>query len=289
MVYHQSREYHPPPPLKFDYDLIEVDRSSGREDTDPRQGGGAAPPSTGHGRPASSQYSAAVGPAPAGLCFTPGQRPAPGIDAWSTERTVPSIANTQRVRSGSGLALHGVAALAILTVTMLVTGCRSDKPPPPADTPGTDTPGVVASNPASMFAVGIVPTVAPPVAVGTPVSFRLSSSETGYGHLYMLSSNGGVTMLAENLPLAGGQQVDYPRADDGVTLRANPPVGIERLILLVTRQPFVGFVNSAGGAQTGPMALATTTTAFLQRFNTATQSLPPDAWAVAETRLEVIQ
>ena len=32
---------------------------------------------------------------------------------------------------------------------------------------------------------------------------------------------GGVTMLTENLPLAAGAQVDYPRPDDGIQIRAS--------------------------------------------------------------------
>ena len=60
----------------------------------------------------------------------------------------------------------------------------------------------VAANLEPAFAVGVAPTTAPPVAVGAPVSFRVSSSEAGYGHLYLINADGGVTMLAENLPLA---------------------------------------------------------------------------------------
>ena len=148
---------------------------------------------------------------------------------------------------------------------------------------------MVAANDAPTFAVGVTPTPTPPVPVGTPVGFRVSSSETGYGHLYLINADGGVTMLAENLPVAAGAQVDYPRAGDGARIRATPPVGVDRVILLVTRQPFMGFAENRGTTLTRPVALASTAEAFLREFNEATRSLPPAAWAVAETRVQVVE
>lgn len=147
----------------------------------------------------------------------------------------------------------------------------------------------VAANAAPAFAVGVTPTMAPPVAVGTPVGFRLSSSGDGYAHLYLIGADGGVTALAENLPVEAGEQAAYPRPGAGVMLRASPPAGIDRLILLVTRQPFVGFVDAAGQTLTRPVALASTAEAFLERFNEATDALPEPSWAVAETRVQVVE
>ena len=111
----------------------------------------------------------------------------------------------------------------------------------------------------------------------------MSSSESGYGHLYLINADGGVTVLAENLPLPAGAQVDYPRPDDGTRIRASAPAGIDRLVLLVTRQPFVGFADKQGSTLTRPVALASTAEAFLEGLNEATESLPAASWAVAET------
>ena len=94
---------------------------------------------------------------------------------------------------------------------------------------------------------------------------------------------------AENLPLAAGAQVDYPRPDDGIQIRASAPAGVDRLILLVTRQPFVGFADNQGSTLTRPVALASTGESFLGDFNAATESLPAASWAVAETRVEVVE
>ena len=178
-------------------------------------------------------------------------------------------------------------AAGVLAAAVVAAGCRSSnhRPPPAAVADAA----VVAANEAPTFAVGVTPTTAPPVPVGTPVGFRVSSSETGYGHLYLINADGGVTMLAENLPVAAGAQVDYPRAGDGVRIRATPPVGVDRVILLVTRQPFVGFAGNQGTILTRPVALASTAEAFLREFNEATRSLPPAAWAVAETRVQVVE
>ena len=175
-------------------------------------------------------------------------------------------------------------AAGLLAVALAAGGCRSS-----SHRPAGAGDVAVAANPASAFAVGVTPTAAPPVSVGTPVGFRVSSSETGFGHLYLINADGGVTMLAENLPVAAGAQVEYPRPGDGITIRATPPLGVDRVILLVTRQPFVGFAGNQGSTLTRPVALASTAEAFLGDFNEATGSLPAASWAVAETRVQVVE
>ena len=177
------------------------------------------------------------------------------------------------------------AAAGLLAAALAAAGCRSSNHRPPAGA-GEST---VAANPAPAFAVGVTPTAAPPVAVGSVVGFRVSSSETGFGHLYLINADGGVTMLAENLPVAAGAQVEYPRPGDGVTIRATPPVGVDRVLLLVTRQPFVGFAGNQGTTLTRPVALASPAEAFLSDFNETTGSLPAASWAVAETRVQVVE
>ena len=121
------------------------------------------------------------------------------------------------------------------------------------------------------------------------LGFRLSSSVDGYGHLYLITATGDVTRLTENLPLGAAAQTEYPRAGDGVQIQASPPAGIDRLVLLVTRQPFAGFTNGQGQLATRPMVLASTAEDFLRQFNEATGNLPSNSWAVAEERLEVVE
>ena len=179
---------------------------------------------------------------------------------------------------------RAAAALAAGLLAAAAGGCR------PSDGPPMAAPLVeVGGNADAAFSVGLVPTVAPPVVVGTPLAFRLSSGASGFGHLYLISATGDVLVLAENLPVAAGAQVAYPRPEDGVEIRAQAPAGVDRLVLLVTRQPFVGFAGNRGETVTRPAALASTAAAFLLEFNGATRSLPAASWAAVEARVEVVE
>ena len=185
----------------------------------------------------------------------------------------------------TGAARAGVLAAGVAVVLAAAGGCRSTGNGVLVGAGGVD----VAVNESPAFAVGVAPTMAPPVAVGTPIGFRVSSSETGFGHLYLINADGGVTMLAENLPVAAGAQLEYPRPGDGIAIRASLPAGVDRVVLLVTRQPFVGFAEGQGSTLTRPVVLATRAETFLRRLNRATRRMPASSWAVAETRVQVIE
>ena len=183
------------------------------------------------------------------------------------------------MRAGSWtgrLLLSGMLAVAL--------GCGR-----PAEGPSVAADGVeVSDNAEAAFAVGVVPTLAPPVRVGTPIGFRLTSSVAGLGHLYMIASTGEVTVLAENLPLAAGSQVEYPGPQHGFSISAMPPAGIDRVVLLVTLEPFAGFGNSQGALLTRPVGLTLGALAFLDRFDEIVGDLPGASWATAETRVQVV-
>ena len=146
----------------------------------------------------------------------------------------------------------------------------------------------IVANDQAPFAVGLVPVEAPPVRVGAPVSFRLATSAPGYAHLYLINASGNVLVLAENVVVGAGQSALYPNPADGVVLRATPPAGTERVVLLVTRQPFSGFGGAGGATVTRPQMLATDAAAFIDRLNAATRALSGAAWAITETRLQII-
>lgn len=184
----------------------------------------------------------------------------------------------------TGAARAGVLAAGV-AVLVAAAGCRSTGNGVLVGAGDVD----VTVNESPAFAVGVAPTMAPPVAVGTPIGFRMSSSEAGFGHLYLISADGGVTMLAENLPVAAGAQLEYPRPGDGIAIRASLPAGVDRVVLLVTRQPFVGFADNQGSTLTRPMVLASTAETFLRRLNRATRQMPAASWAVAETRVQVVE
>ena len=134
------------------------------------------------------------------------------------------------------------------------------------------------------FSVSLVPTVPVPIRVDTVLGFRLSSSTAGYGSLYVIDPSYRVQVLAENLPVAAGS-LEYP-SSQGFTLRASQPVGLNRAIMLVTRQPFGGFSSDA--TLTTPVELAIDGRNFVRQLNQATSTLPQLSWAADEVCLRVV-
>ncbi len=174
--------------------------------------------------------------------------------------------------------------LGLIAVLALAAGCRSTPSRPVAVAADVN----VSGNPAAPFAVGVVPTSAPPIRIGTPIAFRLSSSLAGVGHLYLINATGTVMVLAENLPLAAGSQLDFPQPAGGFTVTATQPAGINRVILLVTLAPFAGFANTQGASLASPVPLTLAAEEFLRRLDAATEDLPGASWATAETRVQVV-
>ena len=134
------------------------------------------------------------------------------------------------------------------------------------------------------FSVSLVPTVPVPIRLDTMLGFRLSSSTAGYGSLYVIDPLYRVQVLAENLPVAAGS-LEYP-SSQGFTLRAAQPVGFNRAIMLVTRQPFRGFASDA--TVTTPVELAIDGRNFVRQLNGATSALPRLSWAADEVCLRVV-
>lgn len=93
-----------------------------------------------------------------------------------------------------------------------------------------------------------------------------------------------VQVLAENLPLAAGS-LEYP-SSQGFTLLADQPVGFNRAILLVTRQPFDGFSSDA--TLTTPVSLPFGGDTFMQRLNGATEFLPTQSWTADEVCIRIV-
>lgn len=156
------------------------------------------------------------------------------------------------------------------------------EPAPAAEQAGS--PAVIRNQYAG-FSVSLVPTVPVPIRIGTHLGFRLSSSTAGYANLYLIDPVGEVWVLAENLPLAAGT-LEYPSSAQPFTLAAAQPVGFNRVILLVTRQPFAGFGGNA--TLTSPVSLAVRANAFLPQLNDATRGLPRGSWAADEIRVRIV-
>ena len=150
------------------------------------------------------------------------------------------------------------------------------------DRMSTQSPGEQPEQPP--FSVSLVPTVPVPIRLDTMLGFRLSSSTAGYGSLYVINPLYSVQVLAENLPMAAGS-LEYP-SSQGFTLRASQPVGFNRAIMLVTRQPFRGF--SSDGTLTSPVELAIDGRNFVRQLNQATSALPRLSWAADEVCIRVV-
>lgn len=178
------------------------------------------------------------------------------------------------VRRGSGVA----AAI----VVIVLGGCQGTMPAPVGLTAAPES--AVVYNAASPFSVGVVADRAPPVQIGDELGFTLSTSTTGYGHLYLLNASGAVLVLAENVSIAGGAQMAFPTPGGGFSLRASPPAGVERVLFLLTRQPFAGF----GAGASPPVQLPTRAQAFIADLNSVTRQLSARDWALAETRIEIV-
>ena len=175
----------------------------------------------------------------------------------------------------------------VLAAAVALAGCAG-MPGPMAPASGTPPapPGSASQNPAAPFTAAVSPVGASRVRLGDPVSFVLSAGTAGYGHLYIINTSGTVVALAESLAIAPGAPVLFPAPDAGFTIRASAPVGINRVLLLVTRQPFPGL--GGGGAGAAPVTLTMPGDAFIANLNAATARLPGNGWVLAETRVEVV-
>ena len=215
----------------------------------------------------------------------------------NTERR--TIAPSDAARSASGASIFrprrrsGVFWTGALAATISLAGCAglpgsaSQAPgaPPAVPQPGSSQ-AAVAQNPAAPFSASVALVGSSPVRLGEAVSFILSTNTAGYGHLYLLNASGKVVALTENLPVAPGAHTLFPPPDGRMTIRPSPPVGIERVLFLVTLQPFHQFAGA--GAAGVPRTLAVQAEAFIANLNAATARLPGNGWALAETRIEVV-
>lgn len=156
---------------------------------------------------------------------------------------------------------------------------------PPAAPGGVVRPVTVASNPASGIRAGVFPTKTP-IHVGEKMNFLLSANTVGYGSLYLHNASGTVWALAENLQIRTDGPTLFPTPRSGIILRASPPAGVHRVVLLVTRQPFAGLGGVAGGISR-PVQLAMGWSEFLASLNATVARLPKDSWDAAEARFDL--
>ncbi len=174
----------------------------------------------------------------------------------------------------------GFVAAALCIVTL--GACATREPPAVGEQALDGSLYVPADQP---FDISLVPGVPVPIRVGTSLGFRLSSGSAGYASLYLIDPAAAVWALAENLPLAAGS-LEYPSPTQNFTLTAAEPLGVNRVILLVTRDPLDGF--SGGDTLMTAVSLAIRGDAFVARLNGATRALPPSDWAIDEITVSIV-
>ena len=150
----------------------------------------------------------------------------------------------------------------------------------------TARPGVLYSPAVQPFAVSLVPAVPVPIRLGAQLGFSVSSDTAGYYSLYLIDPASEVWVLAENMPLGAGS-VTYPSPPaQNFTLTAAEPLGRNRVIVLVTRDPIDGF--SGDNTLTSAVSLAIRGNTFVGLLNGTTRALPQSDWAIDEITVSVV-
>jgi Domain of unknown function (DUF4384) len=122
------------------------------------------------------------------------------------------------------------------------------------------------------------------VPVGAPVTFEVSSSVDGFGHIYVVSASGRVQVWLENVPIAAGRRLAFPIGD--MAIKAAAPPGREDLVLIVTRDRIDGFFGYEGTDV--PRALEYSPAAFKRKVTAKIIDLPPKEWGYARTSVKVV-
>jgi hypothetical protein len=123
------------------------------------------------------------------------------------------------------------------------------------------------------------------VPIGAPVTFEVSSSVNGFGHLYVLSASGRVQVWLENAPITAGQRLVFPIGETGI--KAAAPAGREDLMLIVTRDRIDGFFGYDGTSV--PRLLDYSQVAFKRKLTERFLDLPHHQWAYARTPVQVVE
>jgi hypothetical protein len=126
---------------------------------------------------------------------------------------------------------------------------------------------------------------APTVPIGAPVTFEVSSSVNGFGHIYVLSASGRVQVWLENAPIGAGQRLIFPTGEMGI--KAATPAGREDLMLIVTRDRINGFFGYEGTSV--PRVLDYSQSAFKKKLTAKFVDMPHQQWGYARNSVQVVE
>ena len=122
------------------------------------------------------------------------------------------------------------------------------------------------------------------VAIGGWINFRVSSSASGYGHLYVMSASGRAQVWMENVPIAAGQRLVFPVGSLGI--KASAPAGREDLMLIVTKQRIDGFFGY--DTTRTPRVVEHDHQTFKQALTAKFVNMPRRLWGFARTSVRVV-
>jgi hypothetical protein len=125
----------------------------------------------------------------------------------------------------------------------------------------------------------------PVVPVGVPVTFEVSSSVDGFGHLYVRSASGRVQVWLENAPISAGQRLIFPVGETGI--KAVAPAGREDLLLIVTKDRIDGFFGYEGTSV--PRLLDYSHTRFEKKLTAKFIDVPKPEYGYARTSVQVVE
>jgi len=138
------------------------------------------------------------------------------------------------------------------------------------------------SGPVSVTLMTVGPSI---IEVGAPIRLQVSSNRDGFASLYIVGASGKVTMLVENVPVAGGRLVKFPKRS--LVLRAAPPVGDDQVLLLVTHERFAGFAG--GGTTSIPADVQLTGKGLVEELIKRLGGTPRDRWAFTTINVRVVE
>jgi hypothetical protein len=122
------------------------------------------------------------------------------------------------------------------------------------------------------------------VPIGGWINFRVSSSVSGYGHLYVMSASGRAQVWLENVPIVAGQRLVFPVGSIGI--KAAAPAGREDLMLIVTKQRIDGFFGY--DTTRTPTVVEHDHKSFKAALTAKFINMPKRQWGFARTSVRVV-
>jgi hypothetical protein len=121
------------------------------------------------------------------------------------------------------------------------------------------------------------------VRIGRPVSFDIRTNVNGYAHMYVVSASGRAQVWLENVPISAGRNIRFPARG---SITAEPPVGRDDIVLIVTRDRIEGFLG--WGSTRTPRVVGYNPAAFRDAVRDKFEDMPRREWNYDRTVVQVV-